>query len=381
MKFLPYCPRHDRDRIEAVWSDLFRSDRHPYFLSWGWIETWLDVIPAGSKVVMWVALANDRPAIAFFLGGPRWRWRTFLPARTITLNATGREDIDRICIEYNCILHDEGAPPDLARLLTALPIHWDRLVLPDLDARRFPANGFTEKKTSYRVTLDRGARSYFVDLLGIRSTGASYLSCLTANTRYQLRKANRHYEQIGALETHLATTLQQALDLYEEMIELNIRTWQKRDQKSAFESPFFRHFHRELISRRFPHGEIQLLKLTCGGDAIGVLYNLCMARKVFFYQCGFRYEGDRNAKPGLVTHLAAIEHNLNEGYECYDFLAGDARYKRSLASDFNLVRRIELENTAGFSGILNEFNARAQTLIAPLMSAKLRRSVIKSPAP
>ncbi|MFL5257239.1 MAG: GNAT family N-acetyltransferase [Rhodopila sp.] len=50
------------------------------------------------------------------------------------------------------------------------------------------------------------------------------------------------------------------------------------------------------------------------------------------YQSGFVYRDDDNqAKPGLTCHLAAILDALNRGMDIYDFLAGDDRYKRSLA--------------------------------------------------
>jgi len=37
-------------------------------------------------------------------------------------------------------------------------------------------------------------------------------------------------------------------------------------------------------------------------------------------------------RPGLVCHLLAIEHYRRAGMRRYDFLGGDARYKRSFAN-------------------------------------------------
>ena len=44
------------------------------------------------------------------------------------------------------------------------------------------------------------------------------------------------------------------------------------------------------------------------------------------YQSGFLYESDSQLKPGLVSHMLAIDHNLDSGARTYDFLAGDQRF-------------------------------------------------------
>ncbi len=76
--------------------------------------------------------------------------------------------------------------------------------------------------------------------------------------------------------------------------------------------------------------------MTAGyaGEAlIGVLYNLSARRRVFAYQSGFDYlTAAPHEKPGLTCHHAEIRLALAEGADVYDFLAGDHRYKRSLAN-------------------------------------------------
>jgi CelD/BcsL family acetyltransferase involved in cellulose biosynthesis len=49
------------------------------------------------------------------------------------------------------------------------------------------------------------------------------------------------------------------------------------------------------------------------------------------YQSGFHYGSDAREKPGLVSHALAIQYYGGKNGMVYDFLAGDSRYKRSLA--------------------------------------------------
>ena len=50
------------------------------------------------------------------------------------------------------------------------------------------------------------------------------------------------------------------------------------------------------------------------------------------YQSGYHPGPDNRHHPGLVMHYLAIERAMRAGFQVYDFLAGEARYKRSLAA-------------------------------------------------
>ncbi len=154
--------------------------------------------------------------------------------------------------------------------------------------------------------------------------------------------------------------MSEAIVFYDELIQLNTKNWSDRKQASAFDCAFFKKFHRELILRRFDAGEIQLLKVTCGGDTIGILYNFVMNQTVYFYQCGLRYDQEAAAKPGLLTHWEAVEHNANLLNHRYDFLAGDAQYKRSLSTGFNPLRWIEIIDNTGISKWINTLEGKVQ---------------------
>jgi CelD/BcsL family acetyltransferase involved in cellulose biosynthesis len=82
-----------------------------------------------------------------------------------------------------------------------------------------------------------------------------------------------------------------------------------------------------------PAGEVDLLRITAGSSTVGYLYNFIHRGRVYAYQSGFDYAGaGAHEKPGLTCHRLAIEHYLSEGMDSYDFLAGEDRYKASLAN-------------------------------------------------
>jgi CelD/BcsL family acetyltransferase involved in cellulose biosynthesis len=177
--------------------------------------------------------------------------------------------------------------------------------------------------------------SPYVDLVRLRAEQSAYLEVLSRNTRQQIRRSLSLYEARGRVELRVAADIDQAQDWYQQLIQLHQKLWQARGKPGAFASPRQRAFHERIIATGLPRGEVQLLKVDCGEETIGILYNLCHSGHISYYQSGFRYEDDNRLKPGLVCHALAVQRALVEGYREYDFLAAandGARYKQSLSN-------------------------------------------------
>jgi len=155
-----------------------------------------------------------------------------------------------------------------------------------------------------------------------------------ANTRQQMRRADRGYAAFGPLQIGRAETEDEAHAWLDEMAVLHQATWRARGRPGAFADPFFARFHHELIRRGMRRDEIDMCRVTAGPRLVGILYNYRFRGRVLAYQSGFAYDPVQpRLKPGLICHRLAIEHAAADGIAVYDFLAGDARYKRSLADD------------------------------------------------
>jgi predicted N-acyltransferase len=159
-----------------------------------------------------------------------------------------------------------------------------------------------------------------------------YLAGRSANTRQQIRRSDRLYERGGRLAVEVAGSVEAAHAMLDEMAVLHQATWSARGRPGSFAEPFFRRFHRALIASAVPRGEAALLKISCDQAVVGVLYNFVYRGRMSAYQSGFAYRaGEPQAKPGLTCHYRAIQFALDQGLDIYDFLAGEDRYKRSLA--------------------------------------------------
>ena len=254
-----------------------------------------------------------------------------LARNTLRLNASGAPALDAIYVEHNGFLyadgHDEAVGAALRFLLASREV--DRLILPGVDDRHLAEARATG--AALRVAAQETAR--YLDLAALPSCLDGFLASRSANTRAQLRRSERAYRADGEMSISRASSEAEAVAWFEALGALHQATWVSRGKPGAFANPEFVAFHRELIARGFPRGEIDLLCARAGETVIGYLYNFRLAGRVLTYQSGFAYSPDGGArKPGLTTHCLAIEMYRAKGMRIYDFLAGEDRYKTSLSN-------------------------------------------------
>jgi CelD/BcsL family acetyltransferase involved in cellulose biosynthesis len=317
---------------EALWSELEARANPPFFLSWDWIGGWIDtaqICPAiliGRRDGVVMLLAAVMPATRRSPSG--------LPIHALYLNATGVPAWDIITIEYNGFLvaagqegqFDGAAIRFLTSGITVAGHRRDELHMKTAGAAIRSAIvqsgiGFSEvqAKPSYRIDLDT-----------VRAAGKPYLDTLSANTRQQIRRSMRLYEQRGTLVATRAQTVEQAFTWLDELGVLHQIYWVARGEAGGFANPYFVRFQRHMLRTCLAKGTVELFRISAGEQAIGYVYNFVYRGHVYAYLTGTLYEDDAKLKPGLVNHVLAIEAHLAEGAAIYDFMAGDNRYKSSL---------------------------------------------------
>ncbi len=320
----------------VVWADMFgRSSTATAFVSPEWVAAWLSVYaPALHPTQLVVtdstgAIAGTCLLTASSRGVAGIRWRR------LHLNTDGEPAPDSVIVEHNMVL----ARKDVERSATVALAQWVKAarvdefvaagVCSDELARLTEAFGSWITDVEWRVAP-------FVNLEALRAGARDHLSAVGASTRARLRKARREYESRGALTVRIAETPAEALKLFQEMLHLHEQRWRKVGQAGAFASQRRREFHERFIQSSVESGRAHLLRVACGGQTVGILYNLQANGRVSFYQSGFAYSSDERLSPGMLTHHLAIEHYRVNGYVEYDFLASgtnELRYKRSLATD------------------------------------------------
>ena len=321
-------PRKERAAVMGLWREFAEAaPPRSYFLSPGYVATWLDHLPADVDVRLAVVRQDGEAVAVAFAGHGRVVRQQVFRSDAWLLNQTGRQATDQVYIEDNDFLCRGNANFSLGELLEQLPGRWDEFYLSGIDPQGAVGRMLERTGKPYDVFVMNRIPAPYVDLAALAESKKDYVAALGSNTRSQVRRCYKLYEQRGALVTEVASSVTAAIDIFEELVRMHQHWWGLRGEKGAFANGWFYNFHRALVERRFGTGEMQLVRVRCGDATIGCIYNFVWNGRVFFYQSGFRPEEDNKLKPGYVCHTEAIRHSLSAGLSVYDFMASFDEYK------------------------------------------------------
>lgn len=330
----------DFEALGAGWRALEADADASFFQSW----TWVGCLAAERfpRPLLLQAWRGERLAGLALLNRRGWLRERLL------LGESGDPALDAVFVEYNGSLmargEDELRADCLGGLLQyTLPrCRWRlgrRLVLSGVDEAHLIA-----ARAAGTVRLRRSGPVPFVDLTVLDETEGGFLDSLSANARYQIRRSARRYEEMaGPLAVRRAASVAEGLDFLAALACLHQSSWTARGKPGAFAGEAFVRFHRALIARGLPRGEVDLLRIDAGARVVGYLYNFVYRGRVLSYQSGFDYAAaGPHQKPGLTCHAAAIKRYRDEGASAYDFLAGGDRYKSSLSNARTVLHWLEV---------------------------------------
>jgi CelD/BcsL family acetyltransferase involved in cellulose biosynthesis len=324
-------PRTVTNTLAAEWCALEARAECRFFQSWAWVRPRLEQ----STGLLLFKVRRDNIIVGLAFGGivkePRFR---FFSEPVLHINDTGNPVHDCVMVEYNDILAERGCEADVRNaFLTALindrTQRWSRLSIrsctPEMSEAVEKMAPLHKLKTR-RISESPAAAA---DLEAARKKG-SFLANISSNTRQQIKRSMRIYEERGPLKIERAETIDTAMTYLDALGELHKERWIGRGTTSVFNHPTYVHLHKSIITDQLPTGGVELLKISAGENVIGYLYNFIFRKRIYFYLSGLTYENDNRVKPGFVTHaLCAQDHVEHDAVE-YDFMAGENRYKTSL---------------------------------------------------
>ena len=328
---------YDLGWLEEIWLKLQVRSVCSYFQTWGWIGTWLSCIPAEQRPAV-LSISRNGDVVGLCALGTNRVKRRLASSRSLFINESGMPSYDRVTMEHNGILaerEDETSVIGVAlKYLTDTRQDWEEIFLSGVDDGLVATYQNAALACGLRARVASVTPFYIVDLDKIRRSQQHYLGHLSANTRYQIRRSKRAYLEQGEVHVRAATDLREAQAFLDDLKRLHQSYWERRAEVGAFGTEFSWRFHQTLVETRFPHAEIQLLRIAAGDTLIGYMYNFLHNGVVYNYQTGFVYPpDDSRMKPGLLSHAEAIEYNLIAGLRTYDLLMGNHRYKTSLSTD------------------------------------------------
>jgi len=312
-----------RTDLAAKWQLLEKQTANSnYFVSWHWIGVWLETTDAAFYLLE--CFEEER-----LIGLGVFASDMSVNANTLYLHKTGEQKKDQIWVEHNNFLTYEAH----RYTITAGAINYLLSELSDyqnihVDMSECIELAFTEK---FYVREKLASVGYSKFLAPDQSI--SLIDTFSKNTKKQVTRSLRLLEGMGNL--HLveitADNKQQALADISERHKIQ---WQDSEWGSGFNNEHFFQFHQKMIEKE----NSVLLSIQLDDLVLGYGYFYCYQNEVLFYLSALDKHPDNKVKIGLTFHALAMEYFREKGFLKYDFLAGDARYKKSLSDNQYTLR-------------------------------------------
>lgn len=319
----------DPSELQAEWEALESRAACTCFLSWQWLGHWLQVYKPQAQVLR--VTDGDRLVGLGLIVESEERRHGLLRSRCLRLHQTGSKVLDQIWIEYNGFLAEQGREQEVStaclRFLVNNQQSWDEFIVGAIDTDE--ADFYAETMGLHKYVRWE-APCYGVNLEQLRRTGQCYLDILSRNTRYQIRRSHRLYEKRGPVELVRPDNLEEALAVFDHIGPRHLERWGCGPDQSGFANPDFVRFHRAMIETQWPKGGVDLVSVKVGQDTVASFYNMLHNKVVYFYLGGMMAETDNKLKPGLLGHSLCIEDYRHHGFQYYDFMGGEERYKANM---------------------------------------------------
>lgn len=315
-------------QIQEKWCDLqSRSDNSP-FLGWSWISSWLNSLPTlpiileakYEQKIIGLALLCKTSKLVF----PGVR------VKQLWLHRFGEQEYDQIWIEHNDFLLDKSYA-DITRqlMISYISSHtklWDEFYLGM--ATKEIVNLFGQNLANKRIEIN--SPSFIVNLHG-KNEIRDYLSDLSKNTRSQINRTRKILEKQGKLELIWIQTDLEKVKAFEEISTIHQKKWGGTEFGSGFSNPKFVNFHKSMLNDDSDVTRLYCMRLD--QSTLAYIYIMKNDKEWYFYLSAIKSNEDNRIKTGLLAHALVIGEAIKHGAEVYSFLAGEARYKRSMSNE------------------------------------------------
>jgi hypothetical protein len=334
---IDFITSSEREKAALRWQKLEQEINNTGLTnSWQWIETWLKHF--GDIPHTFVFGVRDGQTIgAALVTQPLKKYKNIVPIPSLHLGTNGEPAKEGTCVEYNRLL---VAPENLAAFSTELMRHlqqlrWSQLILHGFVPEH--AEALIAAGIHLGLTFPEQHKKACPTFQFAQAIGSPDIISALAYNKKRIRQSIEKMNTQATLQIEWAETIEQAQDILVELIELHTQRWEDVQISGGFASDRLKRYHQDLIDAFFPESMI-VFRAKFGEQTIGCLLNFVEDKHIMGYKGGFNLALDiRKYTPGLLTHIMCMEECRKRGYNEYDFLEGEARYKTQLSNAENFL--------------------------------------------
>lgn len=309
--------------LRPIWTQtVLTSPSHTVFLTWEWMQTWVDVLGASGRPYVIVVRDQDGEVqgLAPLFRTP-WRRGPFALS-SLRLLGTGvgadhmgfvhRSDHDVTSEVLTWLIKDGGA--------------WDFLDLTWMEEGQAlrVVHTIEEFRRTHVCLVRRAAMS---PVLRLPNSWEGCLKMLSPSFRSSIGRFQRKLErEHGPLDFRQVTTAEEFEHSWEVLVRLHQSRWSTRGYPGAFANPHHTAFHRRFGGLALARGWLRFYTLQTPRAVLAALYCFSYGSRVSYFRSGFDTAWSRYG-PGRLLMAHAIRRAVEEGATVFDFLRGAERHK------------------------------------------------------
>lgn len=312
----------DINTLAINWLALEKQADCSFYLTWSWMEHWLKTLPT-EYCVLQAHKNNAIVGLAIVVKAEKKLFGCF-SIQQWWLNRSGDQRLDQCWIEYNDFLiakqYQEETRTALLHYIKSQQ-SWDEFIVGMSNTATLKQFNCLSNNT-VMVFKDVG---YVVNYTQVQDSYEK--NVLSKNTRQKLRQSDKLLAQQGDFSLEIIQGKDKKLHLAD-LALLHIKRWQDSDTPSGFTNPFFQ----KMLNHLIDDPQVEIIVMRQNDVALGYLINFVYQGRVYFYLSALTKISNNKIKLGMLLHQLAINYYQEQGMQYYDFLAGDARYKKSLTN-------------------------------------------------
>jgi CelD/BcsL family acetyltransferase involved in cellulose biosynthesis len=339
-------------QMDTAWDTLVEGMPRPSpYLFSAWVFAWLAEQAFASEPHVLVAERGDE----------------LVGVAPFVLRRVGRTRVAVFAGAHESALGDivlaPGEPSETARkLLEALPASG----MDALDVFGLPSDSVLAEAAGSRIRVVQRVESPVTEMP--EGWDEAYRRHTSSNRRNQDRRRERQLEELGTLETSLATTGEAVLRDLPDAFILHHMRWQGRPDGSTFGLPAGQRFQTAALPQLADEGRFAMLTLRLDGRPIAFHNWFVAGTSIYLHRNAFDASLSRYG-PGLVALRRSLAVASERGARRVEYLGGAEQFKRDLADRFEPLHQ-------GFGlargPVGHAYVARAQLAIA--LRKRLKRS-------
>lgn len=273
---------------------------------------------------------------------------------------------------FTHIINDNNLPCDHI-LLDELPPESLLLKMITIDA---------ENSGNY-ITQEEASACYQIELT---ESWEEYLGTLSKTTRKKARRGLREVTEKKTFYVRRAANTVEFEQILQRLIELHQQRWNKMGEPGIFADNRVKEFYMEVCMLLFKTGKAVINYCISGDDVFAVELEFRYNGVIYAVQGSFN-ENSVFSKysPSKVLFYSSIKEGLKKGYQLYDWLRGQEKYKSSLSNKVLRNKRICYSKSKirfDLSGLIDSLKRHLQHERQVIQTLALRenRSLIKTAA-